>query len=217
MTRLLRGLWADKSLLLLGVPVLLLVLLFAADRATDRPVDAEEASDQSAASSSTTTTSAAPAEVPPGGSADGAAPVDPAAAGFDSGGVTVTDDDGNLVRLSNDLPRAAGTPGAPTSPGSAAGVGPEGADDGATTTSAPSATPTSAPTTAPGSTVPSTTTTLPVTTTTTPVTEPPPVVPESPLSALLPVSAVLAGGLGLVAVTRRRGRRARLTTTGPRR
>ena len=81
----------------------------------------------------------------------------------------------------------------------------------ATTTTAP----TTVPTTVPGTTTvpPATTTTVPVTsttvpgsTTTTTVPGPPPVVSESPVAALIPVSAVVAVGLAVGLLYRRRRR-----------
>ncbi len=189
MSRLFRALWADKTLLLVLVPVALACTAFLVNRSA-----ADEVVRTSATS---TTTTAAPAQgseqaadVPQTTMAPGAD------GGFDSGGRTVTDDSGNLVRVPNDVSYGSSAPASvagvsETAPGTdAIGEATTTTVAGATTTTVAGAT-----TTLPGTT---TTTTLPV--------DPSPVVSESPLSILLPVSGIAVVGLAWVGVSFRRRR-----------
>lgn len=204
MSRLFRAVWADKSLLLVMVPVALALTAVLANRTAAEQVVARSAT---TSTTSTTTTAA------PDGAAEVAAPQTTIAAdnstGFATGGRTVTDASGNLVRLPNDVARlpdaevqgnvleGGGTDQAPatTTPGGAPTTGP-------TATTTPSATTAPTATTTPGA----TTTTLGSTTTTTTPVEPNPVVPESPMTIMLPVSGVVIAGLAWIVVARRRSR-----------
>lgn len=187
MKRLFRAVWTDKSLLLVLVPIAFLLTAVVANRsATD---DVERTS---ATSSTTTTTVAA------NGSEEAVDEVPQptyAPESFAAGGRTVTDDNGNLVRIPNGV---AGGTSSGTYRGDAQVAG-------VSQTSPTAAAPDGAATT---TTVPGATTTVPTTTTTTLPGEPTPVVSESPIGVLLPVSAIGVVGAGWIALSVRRRKRA---------
>lgn len=204
MSRLFRAVWADRSLLLVLVPVALLLTAFLANRTA-----AEQTVATSATSSTTSTTEAlseATAEEAAGPPTTQGAETE---TGFATGGRTVTDDAGNLVRIPNDVARL---PDAEVQGNVIEGIDPAAAPTTTpgTPTTAPTATTTPTATSAPVTTSPNaTTTTVPGTTTTTTPVEPNPVVPESPLTIMLPVSGIVVVGLAWIAVSRRRPRVAR--------
>lgn len=188
MKRLFRAVWTDKSLLLVLVPIAFLLTAMVVNRSATDDVE------RTSATSSTTTTTTVAAN----GDEDAVAEVPQptyAPESFAAGGRTVTDDNGNLVRIPNGV--AGGTSGG-TYRGDAQVAG-------VSQTSPTAAAPDGAATT---TTVPGATTTVPTTTTTTLPGEPTPVVSESPIGVLLPVSAIGVVGAGWIALSVRRRKRA---------
>ena len=192
MKRLFRAVWTDKSLLLVLVPIAFLLTAVVANRsATD---DVERTS---ATSSTTTTTVAA------NGTEEAVSEVPQptyAPESFAAGGRTVTDDNGNLVRIPNGV---GGSTGAAPYSGVAQVAGASQENPTTTPDDATTTVPDAATTTDPNA----STTTVPTSTTTTLPREPTPVVSESPIGVLLPVSAIGVVGVGWIALSVRRRKR----------